>query len=112
MRTLPEIDPFERFAFEKKKTSNEILSTPANKNYKRRNGGINSYASLALFYHNIRQDYNKAEMFYEKSLNIRRKVYGIEHPDTATSYNNLALFYHNISDFLLNLKKNILMKKQ
>ncbi|MEH2957840.1 tetratricopeptide repeat protein, partial [Candidatus Merdisoma sp. JLR.KK006] len=38
-------------------------------------------------------EYKKAEALYEKSLQIRKKVLGEEHPDTATVYNNLALLY-------------------
>jgi len=39
--------------------------------------------------------YDKAEPLYQKSLAIREKLLGEEHPDTATSYNNLALFYYD-----------------
>lgn len=44
-----------------------------------------AYIHLATFHTNIRQNYEKAEIFYEKSLNIRRKVLGEEHPETADS---------------------------
>ena len=38
-------------------------------------------------------DYAKAEPLYEEALEIRRKVLGREHPDTAISLNNLASLY-------------------
>lgn len=37
--------------------------------------------------------YVEAEELYKKVLQIREKVLGEEHPDTAASYNNLALLY-------------------
>jgi hypothetical protein len=36
-------------------------------------------------------EYTKALEYCEKSLNIRRKLLGEEHVDTATSYNNMGL---------------------
>jgi len=39
------------------------------------------------------REYAKAEVLYEKILQIRKKLYGQKHPDTATGYNNLAAAY-------------------
>ena len=39
-------------------------------------------------------EYGKAEELYEKSLRIRERVLGEDHPDTATSYNNFAGVYY------------------
>ena len=36
-------------------------------------------------------DYKKALEYFELSLNIRKKILGEEHLDTATSYNNIGL---------------------
>jgi predicted enzyme related to lactoylglutathione lyase len=44
-------------------------------------------------------DYNKALEFYEKALNIRKKVLGTEHPNTATSYNNIGSTYDSMGDY-------------
>ena len=38
-------------------------------------------------------EYTRAEVLYKKSLRIIKKLYGEEHPGTATSYNNLAVVY-------------------
>ena len=35
-----------------------------------------------------------AEPLYEEALSIRRRVLGVDHPDTADSLNNLAGLYH------------------
>ena len=44
-------------------------------------------------------DYAKAEPLYRKALRIRQKVFGPEHPDTATSLNNLAALYNDMGDY-------------
>lgn len=52
----------------------------------------------ALGYHlNAIGDYDPARPYLEQALEIRKKVLGEEHPDTATSLNNLAVlcFYEN-----------------
>jgi tetratricopeptide (TPR) repeat protein len=38
-------------------------------------------------------EYAKAEPLYQESLQIRQKVLGPEHPETALSLNSLALLY-------------------
>ncbi len=43
--------------------------------------------------------YKKSEELYEKSLGIRERVLGEEHPDTATSYNNLAGVYWSRGEY-------------
>ena len=49
--------------------------------------------------HESQGEYQKAEELYEKSLRIREKVLGEEHPDTATSYNNLAGVYKSQGEY-------------
>ena len=44
-------------------------------------------------------DYAKAEPLLKEALEIRRKVLGREHPDTATSLNNLAELYQAMGDY-------------
>ncbi|MFC2032217.1 tetratricopeptide repeat protein, partial [Chloroflexota bacterium] len=39
--------------------------------------------------------YKEAEPLYKRALEIREKVLGPEHPDTATSLNNLAGLYND-----------------
>ena len=38
-------------------------------------------------------EYAKAEPLFQEALQIRQKVLGPEHPDTAQSLNNLAGLY-------------------
>ncbi len=40
-----------------------------------------------------RYDFDKSHVYLNKALQIREKVLGAEHPDTATSLNNLATLY-------------------
>jgi tetratricopeptide (TPR) repeat protein len=44
-------------------------------------------------------NYAKAEPLYQRSLAIREKALGPEHPSTATSLNNLALLYDSMGDY-------------
>ena len=44
-----------------------------------------------LYYHN--KEFNQEEIFFKKSLKIRRKVIGENHCDTAISYSNLGGWY-------------------
>ena len=44
-------------------------------------------------------DYEGAEPLYRRALEIREKVLGREHPDTATSLNNLAVLLENKGDY-------------
>ena len=46
-------------------------------------------------------NYAEAEPFYRRSLAIREKVLGPEHPDVAQSLNNLALLYHDQGHYVL-----------
>jgi hypothetical protein len=39
-----------------------------------------------------------ARPYFEQSLEIRRKVLGEEHPDTALSLNNLAILCYYVGD--------------
>jgi len=43
--------------------------------------------------------FEEALMWYEKSLSIREKIFGKEHPDTAAVYNNIALVCDNQGDY-------------
>ena len=55
------------------------------------------YNDLAAFYQEKTHNYEQAEQYYEKSLNIRIKNLGEDHIDTASSYNNLAIFLEKIA---------------
>jgi tetratricopeptide (TPR) repeat protein len=44
-------------------------------------------------------EYAKAEPLYREALEIRQKVFGREHPDTAESLDNLAGLYWAIGDY-------------
>ena len=58
----------------------------------------NSYGASASKYY---QDgnYPKALEFYTKALDIREKVLGKDHPDTANNYNNIGLVYSNMGNY-------------
>ena len=43
----------------------------------------------------IQGNYAKAEPLYERSLAIKEKVLGLEHPHVAISLNNLAMLFHD-----------------
>ena len=40
--------------------------------------------------YDILGEYNQAKELHEKALIIRKKIFGEDHADVATSYNNLA----------------------
>ncbi|TQV61534.1 MAG: tetratricopeptide repeat protein [Sulfurovum sp.] len=52
-------------------------------------GSLNNYLA----------DYPKALEYYQKSLTIKEKVLGLEHPKTSTSYNNIGLVYKSMGDY-------------
>jgi tetratricopeptide (TPR) repeat protein len=43
--------------------------------------------------------YAKAEPLYQEALQIRQRVLGPEHPDTATSLNSLAALYQEMKAY-------------
>ena len=43
--------------------------------------------------------YNEAKEYHEKALIIRKKIFGEEHADVATSYNNLGIVYRNLGQY-------------
>ena len=48
-------------------------------------------------YHSL-GEYNQAKELHEKALIIRKKTFGEDHADVATSYNNLALVYQRLGE--------------
>ena len=44
-------------------------------------------------------EYNQAKDLHEKTLKIRKKIFGEGHADLAASYNNLALVYHSLGEY-------------
>ena len=49
-------------------------------------------------YYNL-EEYNQAKELQEKGLMIRKKIFGEDDVDVATSYNNLALVYYNLKEY-------------
>ena len=49
-------------------------------------------------YHRL-GEYNQAKELHEKALIIRKKIFGEDHADVATSYNNLALVYNRLEEY-------------
>ena len=54
--------------------------------------------SLATLYH-AQGKYREAEPLYRRSLALKEKALGLEHPDVATSLNNLALLHISQSKY-------------
>jgi CHAT domain-containing protein/tetratricopeptide (TPR) repeat protein len=48
--------------------------------------------------HFNKSEYKKAEPFYLKSLQVKLRILGEVHPDTATAYNNLGMMYLKMRD--------------
>ena len=44
-------------------------------------------------------EYSQAKELHEKALTIRKKIFGEEHADVATSYSNLALVYNRLGEY-------------
>ena len=44
-------------------------------------------------------EYNRAKELLEKALIMRKKIFGKDHADVATSYNNLALVYDTLGEY-------------
>ena len=54
-------------------------------------------------------EYSQAKQLHEKVLMIRRKIFGEDHADTATSYNNLASVHDSLGEYSQD-KKNFTKK--
>ena len=55
-----------------------------------------------------RGEYDKAESLYRRSLQIREKVLGPDHPDVATVLDNLGVLYDSLADYP---KAELLLKR-
>lgn len=75
-------------------------------------------ACTASFYEMKQANYTKALEYHKKALEIREKVNGRDHSDTAYSYNNLGILYRVLGHFkmaldyhqkALSIRKNILV---
>jgi tetratricopeptide (TPR) repeat protein len=63
---------------------------------------INAANQLASIYENgtgINIDFDKALLWYQKTLVIQEKMLGNGHPDTTVTYNNIASIYENKGDY-------------
>ena len=49
-------------------------------------------------YHTL-GEYNQAKELHEKALKIRRKIFGEDHVDVATTYDNLASVYNRLGQY-------------
>ena len=49
--------------------------------------------------YNCLGEYNQAKELFEKALTIRKKIFGEDHADVATSYDNLALVYNRLGEY-------------
>ena len=58
-----------------------------------------SLKNLAELYH-VQGKYADAEPIYQRSLAIKEKVLGSEHPSVATSLNNLAALYRDQDQYV------------
>ena len=51
-----------------------------------------------VVYKNLKE-YNQAKELHEKALTIRKKIFGEDHADVATSYNDLAIVYNSLGEY-------------
>jgi tetratricopeptide (TPR) repeat protein len=58
-----------------------------------------AYYNNLGYFEDQRGDYNKSIEYYEKALEIGRKILPANHPDLGTSYNNIGLMYHNMRKY-------------
>ena len=65
---------------------------------KYQDGSLDSINRIAEAYYNER-NYDLALEHYKKLLDIKEKVLGKEHPDTATIYNNIAQAYNEKGNY-------------
>ena len=54
--------------------------------------------NIGIVYYNTKE-YDKALEYFSNALNIKEKVLGAEHPQTATSYNNIGFVYYNQKEY-------------
>ena len=47
------------------------------------------------------KEYNKSIKYQNESLNIRKKIFGENHPDVALCYNNIAMVYFKLREYQL-----------
>ena len=47
----------------------------------------------------ILSKYEKAESLFNQSLEIRKRIFGLEHPDTASTLNNIGLLYESLGKY-------------
>ena len=52
------------------------------------------------------KDYVSALQSYQQSLNIRLKIHGDEHPDTANSYHNIGEIQYKMKDYVSALQSH------
>ena len=60
------------------------------------------YETLLVDYESFLSDYahyDKALSINQRLTSIRERLYGLEHPDTATSYNNIGYVYKCLGDY-------------
>ena len=71
------------------------LAQECNLEDKKYNKLLFEYASFLHKY----AKYNKAVEVYTREISLIERLYGLEHPDTATSYNNIGLVYKDLGDY-------------
>ncbi len=57
------------------------------------------YNRLGFFFSNIVVKFNIAFIFWENCLEISRRAFGDNHPDTAISYNNIGSIYSSLGNY-------------
>jgi tetratricopeptide (TPR) repeat protein len=62
-----------------------------------------AYNNLGFCY-SVLGDSSKALDYYSKALNIREKIFGMEHPDVGQTYNNLGMVYYRQGNYPLALE--------
>ena len=76
----------------------ELLALPMDAEPERLLSAAMTLANIAELYNNY-GDYGYAMRLYMNIMEIREKLLGKEHPDTATTYNNIAGVYYSQGEY-------------
>jgi|GEM_PF-1766048 len=92
----------ENFSIEERIAKTDEIYTKANQLAQECDYEENKYAKLLFIYGDFLMKfakYDKAEQVYLNLIPICERLYGIEHPNTASSYNNIGNVYSDKGDY-------------
>ena len=74
-----------------------------------------TYQAIGDYYYQVQRDYQRGYDYHQKALDIRRRIFGDEHPKIASSYLDLATYYRAINMYereLELLEEALVMQKK